>query len=103
MDIQFIYDTVASNYSNLDCYGVYDFTDNNLIYDVKSNKTLVMLDRNNKIIYFMGMETKGHWILAKNYYFKIIQDFVNNMDKYGCEDYLIYEDCTGGKIYYKYK
>lgn len=103
MNIQFIYDVVESNYSNLDCYSIYDFTNNELIYDVKSNKSLIMIDRNNEIIYFMGMETEGHWILDKTYYYKIIQEFINNSEKYGCKNYLIYEDCTGGKIYYKYK
>lgn len=102
MNIQFIYDLVESNYSNLDCYSIYDFENNNIVEDVKLNKSLVMIDRNNKMIYFMGMETEEHWILAKNYYFKIMQEFVNNMERYGCKDYLIYEDCSGGLIYYKY-
>ncbi len=103
MNIQFIYDVVESNYSNLDCYSIYDFANDELIYDVKSNKSLIMIDRNNEIIYFMGMETEGRWILDKAYYYKIIQEFINNSEKYGCKNYLIYEDCTGGKIYYKYK
>ena len=51
----------------------------------------------------MGMDADGHWILEKNYYFKIIQEFVNDLKRYDCEGYLIYEDTTGGQIYYKYK
>ena len=50
MNIQFIYDVVESNYSNLECYSVYDFTDNNLVEDVKLNKVSIMLDRKNKMI-----------------------------------------------------
>ena len=102
-DVQFIYDVVESNYSNFECYSVYDFINNGLVYDLKEHKTMAMIDRRNKIIYFMGMKTEGHWILEKNYYYKIIQEFVNNLDRYGCEGYLIYEHCSGGEIYYKYK
>lgn len=103
MGIQFIYDTVESNYSNLECYSVYDFEENKLVEDVKLNKTLVMLDRNNKIIYFMNFEVDNHWILAKNYFIKIIQEFMKRAKDYNCEDYTVYKDCTGGQIYYKYK
>ena len=102
-DVQFIYDVVESNYSNLECYSVYDFINNGLVYDLKEHKTMAMIDRRNKIIYFMGMDADGHWILEKNYYFKIIQEFVNDLKRYDCEGYLIYEDTTGGSIYYKYK
>ena len=103
MNIQFIYDIVESNYSNLDCYSIYDFTTNELVHDVKLNKSVVRIDRNNKIIYFMGMETEGLWILEKNYYYKIIQEFMNNLEMYNCNGYLVYEDTTGGQLYYKYK
>ena len=102
LDIQFIYDLVESNYSNLECYSIYDFTENSLVYDVKLNKSLVMIDRNNKLVYLMHMETEDHWILEKNYFRKIIEIFINEMDKFDCKDYVICEDCSGGKIYYKY-
>ncbi len=102
MDIQFIYDVVESKYSNLECYSIYDFKNNDVVYDTKSNKSLIMIDNKNKIIYFMGMETEEHWILEKHYYYKIIQEFIDNSERYGCKDYLVFEDCSGGKIYYKY-
>lgn len=102
MDIQFIYDLVESNYTGLECYSIYDFTDNNVVYDIKLNKSIVALDRDNKIIYFLRMETDEHWILEKNYYRKIIEKFMKELDKYACEDFIVFEDCSGGKIYYKY-
>ena len=54
------------------------------------------------MIYFMNMETDGHWILEKNYYYKIIQEFLKQTERYNCKDYLICGDCSGGELYYKY-
>lgn len=102
MNIQFLYDIVESNYTGLECYSIYDFTDNDVVYDVKLKKSIIALDMNNKIIYFLNMETEEHYILAKNYYYKIIKEFMNKVDNYGCKDFIVFEDCTGGQIYYKY-
>ena len=102
MDIQFIYDVVESNYTGLECYSIYDFTDNNVVYDVKLKKSTIALDTKNKVIYFLNMETDEHYILAKSYYYKIIKEFINNADKYDCKDFIVFENCTGGQIYYKY-
>ena len=103
MNIEFIYSTTESKYSKLECYEIYDFEENELVKDVKLNKIMIALDRNNKLIYFCGMECGTHWILEKNYFYKIIQEFMKKMKDYDCEDYTIYQDCTGGQIYYKYK
>lgn len=102
MNIEFIYNVVESKYSNLECYSVYDFRDNNLVEDIKLNKVSIMLDRKNKMIYFMNMNADGHWIIEKNYYYKIIQEFLKQAEKYDCKDYLICGDCSGGELYYKY-
>jgi hypothetical protein len=48
------------------------------------------------------METGEHYILAKNYYYKILKEFMNQADMYECKDFIVFEDCTGGQIYYKY-
>ena len=103
MDIQFIYDVVESNYTGLECYSIYDFTDNNVVYDVKLKKSTIALDTKNKVIYFLNMETDEHYILAKSYYYKIIKEFIDKSKDYGCEDYKVFEDTTGGQIYYNYK
>ena len=50
MDIQFIYDVVESNYSGLECYSIYDFVNNDVVYDVNSKKCTIALDIKNKII-----------------------------------------------------
>ena len=102
MNIEFIYDIVESKYTGLECYSIYDFTDNEVVYDVKLKKSIIALDMTNKIIYFLNMETGEHYILAKNYYYKIIKEFINNADKYDCKDFIVFENCTGGQIYYKY-
>lgn len=102
MNIQFIYDIVESNYTGLECYSIYDFTDNNVVYDVKLKKSIIALDTKNKIIYFLNMETENHYILDKMYYSKLIQEFMNNTERYGCKDFIVYENTTGGQIYYKY-
>lgn len=102
MDIQFIYDVVESNYSGLECYSIYDFVNNDVVYDVNSKKCTIALDIKNKIIYFLNMETEEHWILEKQYYYKIIEEFMNNTERYGCKDFIVFEDCSGGQIYYKY-
>ena len=98
----FIYDTTESKYSNLECYFIYDLTTNELVQDVKLNKTMIRIDRNNKIIYFMNFETEDHWILEKNYFMKIIQKFMDQADDYDCENYTICPDTSGGELYYKY-
>lgn len=102
MNIEFIYDLVESRYANLESYSVYDFGENKLVEDVKLKKTLIMLDRKNKLIYFMNMECETHWILEKQYFYKIIQEFMKKVKDYDCEDYIVHPDCTGGEIYYKY-
>ena len=103
MNIEFVYYSQKSRYSHLECYSVYDLKNKELIYDSKNDRTEVILDRKNKIIYFMGMEANGLWILEKGFYFKIIKEFLKNEKRYNCENYTIDDNCTGGQIYYKYK
>ena len=33
--------------------------------------------------------------------YKILKEFMNQADKYECKDFIVFEDCTGGQIYYK--
>jgi hypothetical protein len=102
LDIEFIYDLEESKYTGLECYSIYDFTDNDFVYDIKLKKSIIALDITNKIIYFLNMETEEHYILAKNYYYKIIKEFMDKAVDYNCKDFTVFEDCTGGQIYYKY-
>jgi hypothetical protein len=102
LDIEFIYDLEESKYTGLECYSIYDFTDNDFVYDIKLKKSIIALDTTNKIIYFLNMETEEHYILAKNYYYKIIKEFMDKAVDYNCKDFTVFEDCTGGQIYYKY-
>lgn len=102
MNIEFIYGVEESHYTGMESYYVYDFTNNDVIYDLNLNKSLVTIDRNNKLIYFLCMDTKEHYILAKSYYLKIMQEFINQSDKFDCIDYKVSEDCSGGEIYYRY-
>ena len=102
MNIDFIYDLEESKYTGLECYSIYDFTDNDFVYDIKLKKSIIALDINNKIIYFLNMETGDHYILAKNYYYKILKEFMNQADIYECKDFIVFEDFSGGQIYYKY-
>lgn len=102
MDIQFIYDVVESKYSNLECYMIYDFKDNEPVHDFKLKKSLIMIDKPKKLIYFMNMETGNHYIIEKLYYYKIIQMFLNDAENYDCKGFTVYPDCSGGEIYYKY-
>ena len=50
----------------------------------------------------MGMETEDHYILAKQYYYKLIQQFLNIAENYFCEGFDIFHGTTGGMLYYKY-
>jgi hypothetical protein len=102
LDIEFIYDLEESKYTGLECYSIYDFTDNDFVYDIKLKKSIIALDITNKIIYFLNMETEEQYILAKNYYYKIIKEFMDKAVDYNCKDFTVFEDCTGGQIYYKY-
>ena len=101
-NIQFIFDVEETKHTDWECYVAYDFTQNEVVRDIKLNKTIVGLDRKNKLIYFMGMETEDHHILAKQYYYKLIQQFLNNAENYFCEGYDIFHGTTGGMLYYKY-
>lgn len=101
-NIMFIYDSKESRFSNLECYYIYDTKTNEIVQDIKLNKTVVGIDRKNKLIYFMGMETEEHYILAKQYYYKLIQQFLNDAKNYSCEGYDIFYGTTGGMLYYKY-
>lgn len=100
-NIRFIYDTKESRFSNMECYYLYDVKTNEIIYDVKLNKTMIMIDRPNKLIYFMGMETEEHYILEKQFYYKLIKQFIED-EAYECNNYTVMKNCTGGEIYYKY-
>ena len=102
IDIQFIYDTKESKYNNLECYSLYDPKMKETIYDTNLEKSMVAIDRRNKLIYFLHMETEEHWILEKNFYFKIIENFLKDAKYYDCENYTVFKDCSGGQIYYKY-
>lgn len=100
--IEFIYDIEESKHSDWECYVAYDFDNSEIVKDIKLNKTLVGLDRKNKLIYFMGMECGEHEILAKMYYNKLIKQFLENAENYFCEGYDIFYGTTGGMLYYKY-
>lgn len=100
--VEFIYNSKNSRYSTLECYDIYDTNDLELVYDLKYNRSYIGIDRKNKTIYFMSMDAEDHWILEKQYYFKIIKEFLANASVYDCEGYTVNADCTGGKIYYKY-
>lgn len=102
MNIQFIYDIEESKYSNLECYSIYDLDNNDVVYDMKGEKSIVAVDHLNEIIYFFRMDTEEHWILAKKRFNNIIKKFISESEFYGCKDYLIFKDCSGGEIYYKY-
>ena len=97
-NIVFIYDTKESRFSNLECYYIYDIKNNEIVQDIKLTKSLISIDRNNKLIYFTGMETEDHYILAKMCYYKIIKQFLEDK-AYECNNYTVVEDCTGGEIY----
>jgi hypothetical protein len=103
MNIEFIYNEGESKYADLECYTIFDFEENKLVYDVKLNKSIVRIDRRNKIIYFVGMHCETHWILERNYFYKIIQEFMKRVEDYNCKDYIVYQATSGGEIYYKYK
>jgi hypothetical protein len=103
LNIEFIFDAKESNYSKLECYRIYDFATNELVQDVKLNKSVVRIDRKNKLIYFMNMNCETHWILEKQYFYKIIQEFMKQVEDFNCKDYTICQDTSGGEIYYKYR
>ena len=50
MNIQFIYDIVESNYTGLECYSIYDFTDNDVVYDVKLKKSIIAFIYDNSFL-----------------------------------------------------
>ena len=100
-NIAFIYDTKESRYSNLECYYIYDTKNNEIVQDLKLTKTMISIDRDNKLIYFTGMETEDHYILAKMCFYKIIKQFLED-EIYECNNYTVVKNCTGGEIYYKY-
>lgn len=102
LDIEFIYGKEESQYLGMESYYIYDLKSKDVIYDTKLNKSIVSLDRNEKRIYFLCMDTGEHYILAKCYYLKIMQEFINRAERFECKDYEVYPDCTGGEIYYKY-
>jgi hypothetical protein len=102
LNIEFIYGVDESQFTGMESYYIYDLTANDTICDLNLNRSLIAIDRNNKLIYFLCMETHHHYILAKEYYFKIIQKFMSRLDYFDCEDYKVSEDCSGGEIYYKY-
>ncbi len=102
MKYQFIYDSKESKFCSVDCYYVYDTRDGKRVTDVYDNTTCIHIDRHKRIIYFYGMHTDYHWILEKQVFFNIINEFLELADAFGIIGYHIDEDCVGGKIYYKY-
>ena len=51
LDIEFIYGVEESKYTGMESYYIYDFKDNDIVYDVNLNRSLVAIDRKNKLIY----------------------------------------------------
>ena len=41
-------------------------------------------------------------LLEADVNYKVVKEFINNADKYDCKDFIVFENCTGGQIYYKY-
>ena len=100
-NIVFIYDSKESIFSNLECYYIYDIKNNEIVQDIKLTKSLISIDRSKKLVYFTGMETEDHYILAKMYFYKIIKQFLED-EASECNNYTVVKNCTGGGIYYKY-
>ena len=101
-NIVFIYDSKESRFSNLECYYIYDTKTNEIVQDVKLTKSMISIDRSKKLVYFTGMETENHYILAKMYFYKIIKQFLDD-EASECNNYTVVKNCTGGEIYYKYE
>ena len=101
-DMYFIYDSKESRFSKLECYYIYDSVNQEILEDNKLNKCSICLDRENKLIYFMGMEVGEHYILEEQFYIKIIKKFMDERKCYNCEDYDVFMGTTGGMMYYKH-
>ena len=101
-NIVFIYDSKESRFSNLECYYIYDTKTNEIVQDIKLTKSMISIDRSKKLVYFTGMETENHYILAKMYFYKIIKQFLDD-EASECNNYTVVKNCTGGEIYYKYE